>query len=86
MLLSGKRNRNTRSASIESTGNGQVDDQAAETSGDKHRRVDYFPASRLFEYQWPLGNDGAEFYILQEQVKEFLDIRGIQRKYPGRRV
>ena len=79
-----KRTRNTRSASIDSGPNNSVpDDQASEASSEKHRRVDYFPASRLFEYQWPLGSDGAEFFILQEQVKEFLDIRGIQRKYPG---
>ena len=44
---------------------------------------DYFPAAKLFEYQWPLGSETAEFYLLQEHVKEFLDIRGIQRKYPG---
>ncbi|XP_064394790.1 PHD finger protein 10-like [Halichondria panicea] len=45
-------------------------------------RSDYFPASQLFEYQWPLGNTTADYFMLQEQVKEFLDIRGIQRKYP----
>lgn len=50
---------------------------------EKQQKVDYFPASKLFEYQWPLGNDAAELYILQEHVKEYLDIRGIQRKYPG---
>ena len=42
---------------------------------------DYFPASRLFEYRWP--PEQAELYFLQEQVAEFLRIRGIQRKYPG---
>ena len=45
--------------------------------------TDYFPASKLFEYQWPLGDEKAEHYMLQEHVKEYLDIRGIQRKYPG---
>ena len=44
---------------------------------------DYFPASRLFEYKWPLHDEQAEQYFLQEQVAEFLGIRGIQRKYPG---
>ncbi len=29
---------------------------------------DYFPASQLFEYQWPLGNSEADFFMLQEQV------------------
>ena len=48
-----------------------------------HQSHDYFPANKLFEYQWPLGDNGAEHYMLQEQVKEYLDIRGIQRKYPG---
>ena len=37
--------------------------------------TDYFPASKLFEYQWPLGDEGAEHYMLQEHVKEFFDIR-----------
>ena len=44
---------------------------------------DYFPASRLFEYKWPLHDEQAEQYFLQEQVAEFLGIRGIQHKYPG---
>ena len=44
---------------------------------------DYFPASRLFEYRWPVEQERAELYFLQEQVAEFLKIRGIQRKYPG---
>ena len=47
------------------------------------KEVEYFPASRLFEYRWPFGDDTAEMYFLQEQVAEFLGIRGIQRKYPG---
>jgi hypothetical protein len=33
--------------------------------------TDYFPASKLFEYQWPLGDEGAEHYMLQEHVKEY---------------
>jgi hypothetical protein len=43
---------------------------------------DYYPASRLFEYRWPPEQERAELYFLQEQVAEFLRIRGIQRKYP----
>ena len=31
-------------------------------------RSDYFPASQLFEYQWPLGNTTADYFMLQEQV------------------
>ena len=44
---------------------------------------DYFAASRLYEYRWPPEQERAELYFLQEQVAEFLRIRGIQRKYPG---
>ena len=45
----------------------------------------YFPASKLFEYSWPLSDPDAEFYMLQEQVSEYLELRGgaFQRKYPG---
>ena len=61
-----------------------MEDQGLEHgTSEKQQRVDYFPASKLFEYQWPLGTESAEFFILQEHVKEYLDIRGIQRKYPG---
>ena len=72
-----------RSTSVESTEDSPSLEEEAGPPGEKRLREDYFPASRLFEYQWPLGPEGSEFYILQEQVKEFLDIRGIQRKYPG---
>ena len=74
---------NDRSVSAESRGNSPApdNDQASE---EKRARVDYFPASRLFEYLWPQDGDGGDFYILQEQVKEFLDIRRIQRIYPGK--
>ena len=50
---------------------------------EKKQEVVYFPASKLLEYEWPRGAEGAEHYMLQEQVAEFLDIRGIQKKYPG---
>ena len=46
----------------------------------------YFTAIfyRLFEYEWPLNDpDSAQWYMLQEHVAEFLDVRGLQRKYPG---
>ena len=36
----------------------------------------------LSEYQWPVG-EGVEWCMLQEHVAEFLDIRGMQRRYPG---
>ncbi|XP_065846425.1 PHD finger protein 10-like [Oscarella lobularis] len=35
-----------------------------------------FPAERLFEYQWPRDDPSAEFYLLQEQVAEYLGING----------
>ncbi|XP_067681167.1 PHD finger protein 10-like [Haliotis asinina] len=39
-----------------------------------------FPAENLFEYQWPL--DGGEWYMLQEQISEYLQIKSFKRKYP----
>ena len=48
-----------------------------------HSNISPYTSRRLFEYQWPLGEESAEHYMLQEQVAEYLDIRGIQRKYPG---
>ncbi|XP_041353041.1 dentin sialophosphoprotein-like [Gigantopelta aegis] len=39
-----------------------------------------FPAENLFEYQWP--QDGGEWYMLQEQLSEFLAIKSFKRKYP----
>lgn len=45
---------------------------------------EYLPSVALFEYQWVVGDGEVEWYMLQEHVAEFLDIRGMQRKYPGR--
>ncbi|XP_065898965.1 PHD finger protein 10-like isoform X2 [Dysidea avara] len=42
----------------------------------------YFPASKLFEYCWPLSDPEAECFMLQEHVSEFLELRAFQRKYP----
>ena len=39
---------------------------------------------RLYEYQWPLFGSDKVWYMLQEQVAEYLDIRGMQRRYPGK--
>lgn len=72
--LSACRRRSVTSA--ESSNNG-------DDISEKQEEREYFPATRLFEYQWPLGEEPAEHYMLQEQVAEYLDIRGIQRKYPG---
>lgn len=70
--------------SIENDGvDSETNDSGSVAGSSSNQVTDYFPASKLFEYQWPLGDEGAEHYMLQEQVKDFLDIRGIQRKYPG---
>ena len=39
-------------------------------------------AETMFEYQWPPLMKHAEYYFLQEQVSEYLDIKAIKRKYP----
>lgn len=39
-----------------------------------------FPAENLFEYQWP--DKSGEWYILQEQVSEYLGVKSFKRKYP----
>ncbi|KAI0212002.1 PHD finger protein 10 [Lamellibrachia satsuma] len=39
------------------------------------------PAGKLIEYQWP-QEKGSEWYMLQEQVSEYLDIVSFKRKYP----
>lgn len=44
-------------------------------------RLNGFPAERVFEYQWP--QDGGEWYLLQEQISEYLGIKSFKRKYPG---
>lgn len=41
---------------------------------------------RLFEYEWPVNSNDSRWYMLQEQVAEFLDIRGMQRRYPGKYI
>ncbi|XP_033628093.1 supporter of activation of yellow protein-like isoform X2 [Asterias rubens] len=40
-----------------------------------------FPAENLFEYQWP-PEKGSEWYFVQEQVCEFLQVKSFKRKYP----
>ncbi|XP_069625426.1 PHD finger protein 10 isoform X4 [Ranitomeya imitator] len=41
----------------------------------------YFPAENLVEYKWPADETG-EYYMLQEQVSEYLGITSFKRKYP----
>ena len=38
-------------------------------------------AKQLIEYQWPLN--GGEFYLFQEQVCAYLNIKSFKRKYPN---
>jgi len=59
-------------------------DGAAETEEEDSSVLNsYFPASKLFEYCWPLSDPEAECFMLQEHVSEFLELRAFQRKYPG---
>jgi len=39
-------------------------------------------AENLVEYQWPPDSTG-DYYMLQEQVSTFLNIKSFKRKYPG---
>uniref|UniRef100_A0A4W3GTY4 PHD finger protein 10 n=2 Tax=Callorhinchus milii TaxID=7868 RepID=A0A4W3GTY4_CALMI len=41
----------------------------------------YFPAEMLIEYKWP-ADDTGEYYMLQEQVSEYLGVTSFKRKYP----
>lgn len=40
----------------------------------------HLSADHLFEYQWPVGK--GEYFILQEQISDFLGIKSFKRKYP----
>lgn len=46
-------------------------------------RATYFPAENLTEYKWP-PDDTGEYYMLQEQVSEYLGVTSFKRKYPGK--
>jgi hypothetical protein len=39
-----------------------------------------FPPEKLFEYQWP--PDKGDFFMLQEQISEYLGVKSFKRKYP----
>lgn len=45
----------------------------------------YFPAENLTEYKWP-PDDSGEYYMLQEQVSEYLGVTSFKRKYPGKNI
>lgn len=42
-----------------------------------------FSADRMIEYQWPPDKSG-EFYILRDQVYQFLETEGLEEEYPGK--
>ncbi|XP_040095037.1 PHD finger protein 10 isoform X3 [Oryx dammah] len=59
-------------------------------SGDSSRSCDassqdlgfsYYPAENLIEYKWP-PDEAGEYYMLQEQVSEYLGVTSFKRKYP----
>ncbi|EHB08097.1 PHD finger protein 10 [Heterocephalus glaber] len=59
-------------------------------SGDRSRSCEtssqdltfsYCPAENLIEYKWPLDETG-EYYMLQEQVSEYLGVTSFKQKYP----
>ena len=39
-------------------------------------------AERLLEYQWPPDTKNGEFYMLQEQISEYVGVTSFKRKYP----
>ena len=39
-------------------------------------------AKDLFEYQWP-QESGADWFMLQEQISTYLEVKSFKRKYPG---
>ncbi|XP_033931441.1 PHD finger protein 10 [Pseudochaenichthys georgianus] len=74
----------------ESIDGSQVPKRRRIGSGDSSRSCDtssqdlgptYFPAENLTEYKWP-SDDAGEYYMLQEQVSEYLGVTSFKRKYP----
>jgi hypothetical protein len=39
----------------------------------------------LVEYEWPPNQPQADYYFLQEQLADLLDIKSFKRKYPNLR-
>jgi len=40
-------------------------------------------ADTLFEYRWPLDDEHSDYWMLQEQVSTFLNVKSFRRKHPG---
>ncbi|CAL1295878.1 unnamed protein product [Larinioides sclopetarius] len=49
-------------------------------SDDEEKEQPAFPPENLFEYMWPQEN--GEYYILQEQICDYLNVKSFKRKYP----
>ena len=57
------------------------DDPSIDTPSIYDPRLSF--SSHIFEYRWPLDDRDSPTYILQEQIAEYLEIRGFSRRYPG---
>ncbi|KAI1298453.1 PHD finger protein 10 [Halotydeus destructor] len=57
-----------------------ADEQIANSSISRNRLDIGYHADRLYEYQWP--ENSGEYFLLQEQITEFLGIKSFKRKYP----
>ena len=42
-----------------------------------------FGADKLYEYKWPQSGKG-DWYMLQEQISDYLGVKSFKRKYPGK--
>ena len=59
------------------------DKEASRSDSGSDEDTGYHNANLLFEYRWPPHDAYADTFMLQEQVVEYLEIRGFSRKYPG---
>lgn len=55
--------------------------RSCDTSSQEPGFTTYFPAENLTEYKWPADETG-DYYMLQEQVSEYLGVTSFKRKYP----
>ena len=63
---------------------GEDDTEAEHGEGlESEEEEAYFAATQIIEYKWPPDNPEAETYMLQEQIIDYLEVRGFSRKYPG---
>ncbi|XP_026080328.1 PHD finger protein 10 [Carassius auratus] len=62
-------------------GSGDSSRSCDTSSHELQQGLTYFPAENLTEYKWP-PDDTGEYYMLQEQVSEYLGVTSFKRKYP----